>query len=341
MQQEFSGEESASRAALRGEFWGVVAYYNPLNQDVLQKNFSEFSDGVRSQGLKLLVVELALGDAQFQIARTQCDGLIQRRTSTLLWHKERLLNLGIDHLPPTCDKLVWLDSDILFENPHWVAETAAELELHPVVQPFAQAAWLPEGARELPTDLPFGLAESHFMPGMAATMQSCTNPRRALLDYFLHGHCGFAWAARRHILARHGLYDRHVLGGGDVTIAHALYGDEDYLRGRNPGARGMGASELNAIAQWSRGLHAEVMGNLGFTPGRVLHLWHGATSNRNYRGRWKMLAENQFDPSVDVTVDEQGCLAWSTDKPQLHQQVSDYFHARVQAPVPAPASITD
>ena len=316
------------RAHLPGEFWGISAYFNPSGSAILKDNLAEFSDGVRRQGLKLLLVEQAFGDTPFELSPKLCDLLVQRRSSAVLWQKERLLNIGFEHLPTACDKAAWLDADLLFENPDWVTDSARQLETHVAVQPFEQALWLPRQREILPAEPPRGLGENHFMPGMAAVMAGRSDWRRALADYFEHGHCGFAWAMRREVLARHPLYDRHVLGGGDVTLAHAFYGDEDYWRGRNYACRGMGKAEMAAIASWSRAIHAEVQGRVAAVPGRVLHLWHGAIASRSYLDRALILKENDFDPASDVALDGEGCLCWNSAKPDLHRRVNEYFAAR-------------
>lgn len=313
---------------LPGEIWGIATYFNPTSSQVLLENLAKFSAGIRHQGLKLLVVELAFDEAPFEVSLDICDLLIHRRSNAVLWQKERLLNIGIEHLPPDCDKVVWLDADIMFENQNWVQDTSRLLESYAVVQPFEHAYWLPQGECELPSDPPYGLGEGLAMPGMAAVMAKRADWRRALADYFEHGHSGFAWAARRDILDRHRLYDLHVLGGGDITLAHAFYGDEDFWRGRNYWCRNMTKAELAAIATWSRGIHADIQGSVAATPGWALHLWHGGIAGRNYLDRALILKENDFDPATDIASDAQGCLRWNSDKPDLHRRAREYFAFR-------------
>jgi hypothetical protein len=75
-----------------------------------------------------VVVELAFGDAPFELRPEDGDRVIQLRASAVLWQKERLLSIAREHLPPECDKVVWLDADVLFENDGWVARTSELLE---------------------------------------------------------------------------------------------------------------------------------------------------------------------------------------------------------------------
>jgi hypothetical protein len=321
-------QDKAIPTPLTGAIWGVSCFFNPGGHALPLDNLRRFARAARGQGLKLLIVELTLGDRSPSVSARDCDILVQKHTDCLLWHKERLLNIGVASLPPDCDKVLWLDADILFDRPDWVQETARLLDRHAVVQPFSEAVWLERGSLFAPPELPLGLGEGKTMPGMASVMADARDRRRLLADYFRHGHPGFAWGARREILTRHGLYDRHVLGGGDITIAHALYGDRDYRRGLNMACRDMTRAELESMARWAEGLDRDVRADVGFLTGRVSHLWHGSLNSRGYRNRWKILRDHAFDPRTDVGVDDQMCLVWQSDKPDLHREVRAYFTGR-------------
>lgn len=316
---------------LPGDLWGVTAYFNPHAIPLQRQNLLEFSQRVRRQGLKLLIVELAFEDAPFEVPDAYGDLVLRRRSADVLWQKERMLNLGVAHLPATCDKVAWLDGDLLFENDRWVAETAALLESCVAVQLFDTACWMPRGARTLPPELPRGLGEGKCLPGVVAGLAACKTPesrRRALANYLLSGHTGFAWAARRSLLAAHQLYDRDIVGGADVPIAHALLGNEDFWQGNNFYCRHLTPAAMADIARWSRQIYADVAGSVVCTPGRVLHLWHGDMASRNYIARLQILLDNAYDPTQDVSLDANGCWQWNSDKPALHEQVRAYFTAR-------------
>jgi hypothetical protein len=318
----------------RGEFWGISAVFVPATTPHVLANLLAFSEGVRRQGLPLLIVELAFGDQPFFVPEAAADRIVRLRTSTVLWHKERLLNLGLRHLPQECRFVAWLDADVLFENEQWVAATRERLEHAAVVQPFEAACWLPEGATSAPDHLPDGhFAEGHLeghqVASMAAVLDRTENRRRVLAVYDQHGHTGFAWAARRDLLDRHGLYDRAILGGGDLVNAHAFAADTDFLRGRHMFLRLLTPEERTAIGAWGTGVAQETGGRIGWTPGRVLHLHHGPLANRKYVERFGILRDARFDPHRDIAPDADGCWRWNSDKPELHQRVFDYFVSRV------------
>src|SRR5262245_37653897 len=103
--------------------WGITAFFNPTGAPALLTNLQTFSSRVRRQGLRLLIVELAFDDAPYVVPDALADRIVRVRSDTVLWQKERLLNLGVQALPPDASTIAWLDGDVLFENDDWVRET--------------------------------------------------------------------------------------------------------------------------------------------------------------------------------------------------------------------------
>jgi len=315
--------------------WGVSAFFDPAGTASSIDRLNAFSCRVRAQGLPLLVVELAFDDAPFRVTDAMATRVIRFRSNTILWHKERLLNLGIRQLPSECRIVAWLDHDIVFELDTWIDDTVAQLTTHVVAQPYARACWADASGAPPAADLPEGVGEGHQLPSFAAALASTSDRRRALSHYLLHGHTGFAWAAHRDLLERHGLYDRAIVGGGDVINAHAFAADDDFLRGRNLYCRELASRERQAIAAWGAGVASDTAGRLAFAPGRVVHQFHGPTSARGYVERLAILRDADFDPDHDIAADAQGCWQWNSDKPVLHRCVRDYFLSRVAEPADA------
>jgi hypothetical protein len=320
------------RAYSSRALWGVSAFFDPCDALPSLAVLERFSARVRAQGLPLLIVELAFGAAPFRIPASMADRVVRWRSDTVLWHKERLLNLGFSDLPSECRYVAWLDADVIFENDDWVSQTVARLQTYRVVQPFETACWTDASGLPPPRGLPPGVGEGHELPSLASTLESAVDRRRVLGRYLLHGHTGFAWAAHREVIERYGLYDRAILGGGDVINAHALAGDDDFLRGLNLYCRELSPRERESIGSWGRAIAAETGGRIASIPGRAVHLYHGPTSSRGYLERLKILRESDFDPECDIVTDAEGCWRWNSDKPILQQRVRDYFVARAHQP---------
>lgn len=314
-------------ARLGGELWGVTTYFNPARWRTKLENYRHFRRGLQRQGLPLLAVELAFPGQPFALDDGDAEHLIQLRAGDVLWQKERLLNLGIEALPERCDKVVWLDADVLFAEPRWVARTAALLERYVVVQPFSLSVRLRHGERWCDTDgLPLGNAEHQVLHSIAYGVMA--KGPECLDRYLVHGHSGYAWAGRRSVLARHGLYDANILGNADLNIAHAMFGGPDLLRvGR------LSDKARSHLDRWAEAFGAEVAGSVAHLDGTLFHLWHGDHRDRRYGERLRVLIDNDFDPEVDLAIDPaSGAWRWASDKPALHQWCRDYFRVRREDP---------
>jgi hypothetical protein len=307
-----------------------VSLFNPAGYRNKLENFRVFSENIRRQGLPLLVIECAFGDAEFEVPEELCDRLVRRRTSTVLWQKERLLNLALEHLPPECDKVAWVDADVIFENNDWVRETARLLEEYCVVQPFQTAHWLRRGKRRPSFRWRSNQApkDGGWMPGMGFKMTRTRDWREAFQKYHLHGHLGFAWAIRRDIIERHGFYDAQILGNGDFVMAHAMYGNADFWNGDHWQRHRLTKWMLRHMEAWGRPFFEDIRGSVYYVPGRLLHLWHGSQDDRLYDQRLDVLKKCNFDPAKDLVLDESGCWAWANDRPELEEWSQTYFHIR-------------
>jgi hypothetical protein len=125
------------------DLWIVTSYFNPQRYNTKRRNYELFLDNIERSQLKWMVVECAFGNAPFELKRS--PRVLQVRARHIMWQKERLLNLAIQQLPDSCEKVAWVDCDILFENADWVVQTSALLDQVPVVQPFDRAVRLPMG----------------------------------------------------------------------------------------------------------------------------------------------------------------------------------------------------
>ncbi|HUT77814.1 MAG TPA: hypothetical protein VM285_09020 [Polyangia bacterium] len=299
---------------LTGKLAVCAAYFNPARYATRRANFARFRDAAIAQGADLWVVEAETGPP-FEVDDAPGMHVLRLPMKSVLWQKERALNVLIAHLPPEYDRVAWVDGDLLFDNPRWVAETADALERYRVVQSFDEAIWLDrEGA---PHKWWHGKESSRAAWAKAAQH---VQPVR-----FGQGHPGFAWAARRNVIRdMGGLYDRHILGSGDSVMAIGFYGwlDHPYLNGflGKFGETGK---------QWLGRAFAAVGGDVGYIPGVVRHLWHGSRDDRRYDDRISRLALAGFDPAEHLEIGPSGLWQWSpTAPPEIRELVETYFAIR-------------
>ena len=312
---------ASSSQRSEGDLWGITTYFNPVQYTNKPNLLKCFSDAIRQQGLKLMVVEMAFNDEPFVFSPSVADKLVQVRSSCVLWQKERLLNIGLKHLPVTCGKVVWVDADLRFGNERWVSETAELLEKFNIVQPYNIACWLPPNIQALPP-YPSANQFQEIRHGIAYVQNQ---PFKRGID---PGHWGFAWAARREILDTHGLYDRFIVGGGDLAMAWGMYSHIPGIDRDQWLERLCSKAQIADFMEWREAICKTWNSNISFTNGPIYHWWHGSSSDRNYALRHLMLKEADFDPRSDIAIDNSGCWAWNSHKPELHRKVRDYFCAR-------------
>jgi len=294
----------------------VTSYFNPCRFRARAENFERFIEPIRAAGIPIVIVEARFEDEEFTLDERHASLRVEARD--LMWQKERLLDLGTGWLPAHCTKVAWLDADVLFEDPEWATRTSELLDVAAVVQPFANAVRLSRGA----------LAPRDGDDTYESFASMYVNHPESLAHgkYDLHGHTGFAWAAHRDLIARHGLYDASIGGSADHMMAHAFAADL--------GSRcihrmvGNGGRHLAHFRRWARRVDEVVRGRLTFAPGRLLHLWHGTLGNRRYADRNKELRAHAFDPNVDIRVGATGCWEWASEKPDLHAWSRRYFAER-------------
>src|SRR5215471_14570554 len=96
--------------------WAMTSYYNPVRYKRRLSNYRIFRENL---GVPLITVELSF-NGQFELTEEQADILIQISGGAVLWQKERLLNVALQAVPSSCNKVAWLDCDILFDTPNWI-----------------------------------------------------------------------------------------------------------------------------------------------------------------------------------------------------------------------------
>lgn len=306
----------AENRNLPGTLWGITSYFNFAGYATKKANYLLFRKRLREQGLPLIAAEAALPGVPFELTKDDAEILIQRRTSSVLWQKERLLNIAREYLPNDCDKVMWLDADILFADRHWLQTTAELLHTHAVVQPFSRVHRLAKGVPMPPhPDAPHA-TEEIYDGAIHLGLDPAYKGRLA-------GAPGFAMAFRREILDKCHLYDTMILGGSDGIMTSAFLGLP--LQSISYVAYLSDALRDDAV-RWMKCAQHCVRGSATCAPGTLYALWHGNRSDRRYFERQWLL--ESFDPSTDIRLNPDGCWEWASPKPALHRHVREYFLVR-------------
>ncbi len=295
--------------------WAITSYFNPMRYRLRLANYRAFRARL---DVPLIAVELAY-EHDFELADGDAEILIQLRGCDVMWQKERLLNLALDALPAGCSKVAWIDCDVVLTARDWPQRLDALLDRHAVVQAFRHVC-------HVPSDWSGSSTASPLFTQDAALAVAIETGNEALASRIPSGpgstNKGMVWAARRALLAEHGLYDACIIGGGDLAFIAALCGRFDIA------ARVMNEAQSAHYRCWAERWHEAVADSFGVLDGVAIHLWHGDVRDRRYRERHDGLKRYDFDPATDIALDGNGTWCWSSEKPALHEYVRAYFAAR-------------
>lgn len=302
------------------KLWAITCFFNPAGYKRRVRNYRWFREHLN---VPLITVELSFGN-QFTLGPGDAEILVQLDQGDILFQKERLLNLALERLPEDCTAVAWIDCDVVFASRDWPEQTLEALERFAVVQPFSERVNLP------PDTGPEPIAGWNGPCDRPSLMALVHNSGLKTAEDFEFKHvtplaaCGLAWAARRDLLEKHGLYDGGILTGGDVLIFGAGLGilESRYIQWR------LNAESRRHYREWADPFAQAVDRNMGYVAGRLLHLWHGAEAPRRYGRCLLELQDLGFDPYLDIAKTEQGTWRWSSEKPRLHAHVRDYFWSR-------------
>jgi len=319
--------------------WVVTAYYNPVGYNRRLQNFKAFR---RQLNAPLMVVELAR-PGRHQLSKGDAEIVLSLTGEDRIWQKERLLNLGIAELPRHVEYVAWVDCDVIFDSNNWQDMAKSRLDKNGgLLQLFETVIHLRKELDASSITQDVCRYEAPIMTAVSAASaiklstfddnEARVNRARATLEdgsYYMavdrHNCYGMAWSALRTTIEKCGQYDRNIIGGADsVQIFAALSRLDDFWPFRAHTER-----HRQDAASWAK--RAESVGlfaSIDFVPQNLYHLWHGNSSNRNYRGRYEILLRHGFDPARDITIAENGTWRWTDPQGALAQDVEAYFFAR-------------
>ena len=298
----------------------ISCYFNPLNSPYRLKAFNKFYDCIKQYNHK--IVECVIGNKPAQLS----DDFEKVHTSSLLWHKETLLNNIIKSLPTKYKYIFWIDADIIFTNPTWLEEGAKVMAAGAnIVQPFEYCVHLEKD--RLTPDF-----------NVNAYKKSCTNPMTrhkslwrsfcsnyasglyANKNYDAHGHVGFAWGIKREIFDKipGGLYDKALIGGADHIMAHAAAGQINHSCIVNSFT-----DDIDNINAYSKTFYAAVNGKIGYVLGDIYHIWHGELKDRQYLKRIK-----EFTPLANQITERDDNGLYMQDDDDDTSYMLQYFLLR-------------
>lgn len=295
------------------DFWAVTCLFNPAGYRIRNENYRRFRQEL---SLPLLTVELSF-DGRFTLTENDAEILIQIEGGDVMWQKERLLNIGIAALPPSARKVLWIDADVILPGEQWISQVSTMLEVFSTLQPFATVNHLnaPFHAPKTQSSMAAVQEAGDFASVIHQSASRGTSPCS-----------GYVWAANAELLRKHGLYDGCIVGGGDTAWLCAATGSFDAVMDLHS----MNQAQRRRYLNWAIPVHQDTEGRVAHMEAQIGHLWHGSWKARKGRSRHQILLGANFNPYLDIGANEREPWSWTSDKPDLHQAVSDYFQSRAE-----------
>jgi hypothetical protein len=244
----------------------------------------------------------------------------------VLWQKERLLNIALQHLPADCDAVAWIDNDVLFANDSWATQAQHKLQQYRMVQLFSRSVDLRPGETDISAEHEYhaqGIIARIESKGIGALERqnkySWGHPRREVMP-------GLAWCIRRDVIDQHGFYDAMIVGAADRMFLHAAYGEIT----QKPTTVDMTDSHFAHYLKWAQPFYNTVQGSIGYIDHTAYHLWHGDIPNRHYWDRHDAVVKIGFDPVTDIKHGDNGAWQWARPRPELERYCIDYFQQRLE-----------
>jgi hypothetical protein len=293
----------------------LTTYFNPCGYQTRRTNYDEFVKRLKINGVQCITIECAFNDQPFELPDSL--DVLRVRTDSILWQKERLLNLAVKTLPTHYKYVAWLDCDIVFQNPNWVGDCVDALKQHKVVQVFETCKRLDQS----------GLGEADPIAPSFGLIQSLMPVSLECGRYDVHGHTGYGWAMHRSIFDEVGLYESAISGSADHFMAHAIYNHYGFCV---ENALKHDAVQIKHLKEWGDQFYDMVKGSFGFVPGQIHHLWHGSTENRRYFLRMHEITDLGYNPYQDIISKPGLPLEWSPamNKSGLKDYFINYFISR-------------
>lgn len=304
-----SGCNAVSKCLLTcaSKLYVITVVSNPANFTKRYTLFNEFCKRMNLESqVELVTVELQYGNKPFAT-----DSKIKLRTNSELWHKENLINIAVQHLPPEWEYMAWVDSDIEFLNRNWVSDTINQLQTFKIVQLFSHAIDL--GVKNETLHVHTGFAYQYF-----------NGEEWKPASYGKFWHPGYAWAITKQAYNEiGGLMDFPILGSADNHMSLAFIGQVEKSLNHK-----LNHNYKQLARNFQKRCEMHIRRNIGFVHGTINHYFHGNKVDRKYQDRWKILINNNFDPLFDIKKDCNNLWALEVNKPRLRDELIIYFRRR-------------
>jgi hypothetical protein len=298
------------------KMWVVTNYFNPLNYKTRRRNFDIFYNKLKSQGAKVILVELIHEGQDSHITLREGDKHIKIYCNEYhtIWQKYTLINIGIKNLPDDCEYVTVMDCDAVMLNNDWQEHVIIALQKHIIIQPFDVVYYTNE-------DLTVNL--DLFMDGFFYNIH-----KTGKIDTFKQ--VGLCWAMRREFFDNIDIFNKLVLGGTDTTFSHSCVRNMALPKNKKHKAfaRNYDKKIRDYAYEWAEKVYEIVQGNVGYIRSSAIHLWHGDLKNKRYGQRGAIVRDSGFDIDKDVFLNNDGIWEWVDITVPAYKAIYGYLVSR-------------
>lgn len=283
----------------------VLSFFSPAGYELPKRHLHACVQTMHAQGIPLVVTQAVLPTQEPQWIPA-CIPQATHRTDSMLFHKERLWNLGAQ----LCNskKIIFLDADLVFKQHDWLERCCALLDQFDVIQPFHQAIWLDKDGRP----------DMH-RESVASAIGCKTIPK--LQPY----HAGFGWGMTRKVFDElGGFYDACVSGNSDSLFALSLRDNCAHKALETYFARRQDSTiKCQSYLRYKEKACSLNLGVSSPSGTQVVHMWHGHRKDRQYVTRTPLFPRRE-DGEFAVHDSATGLQEWDKIKISNHS-TKNYF----------------
>lgn len=273
-----------------------LVYFNASKSKRLLMNYLYVAEKFKVSNIPFFTLEM-----HDELEPPEIKDAFHVKTDFILFQKERLCHLLEKMIPKSFTKLLFLDSDLLFENRNWYNELSLKLDTFNIVQPFSMGVWL---------DITYKQVVKQRMPIIFYNKFGKLSMEGGIGGY----HPGFAWGFQRQWFKDYGFFQEGVLGDGD-TLSSTVWLDYP----------GFEYKEFVQPAIEDFRARIKEKPSICFLEGSVYHLWHGDQKKRQYTKRRKIFKGIKDIRDILYTAPN-GLYALKNDK--LKAKIRAYFMKR-------------
>jgi hypothetical protein len=298
----------------------ITTYYNLTKSKRKLANYHLFAKNIP---FFLITVELAAKPDDYELDSGCADVYVRTTSRDLLWHKESLLNVALNHIPEEFIYIAWIDCDVIFMNESLEDEICAKLRSHNLIQLFSRMYDMSATENEMPTQISnvsgYGIS---YLTANDVVFENSLKPKDTM--DMRKSLFGLAWSAHKSIIQKQGFYDACIAGSGDRALYCAAAGQYNVTKTNLH----LSKVRYDHYVGWAEKFNSDIDGKISYIDGLIIHLYHGEIANRQYKERHMAFSELEFNPNTDLKRLESGSLEWGNNSETYNNFFLNYFTGR-------------